>query len=50
MFLIVDDGLATGATTEAAVASARRAGCPRVIVAAPVASNERRRPSGPRGR
>jgi putative phosphoribosyl transferase len=36
--LLVDDGLATGATTEAAVRSARRQGAYRVIVAAPVAS------------
>ncbi|MDB6122671.1 MAG: phosphoribosyltransferase [Pedosphaera sp.] len=36
--LIVDDGLATGATTEAAVTSAREQGSARVIVAAPVAS------------
>jgi predicted phosphoribosyltransferase len=37
--LIVDDGLATGATTEAAVRSARNRGATRVIVAAPVASD-----------
>ncbi len=36
--LLVDDGLATGATTEAAVLSARRQSCRKVIVAAPVAS------------
>ena len=36
--LLVDDGLATGATTEAAVLSARRQRARRVIVAAPVAS------------
>jgi len=36
--LLVDDGLATGATTEAAVLSARKQGAQRVIVAAPVAS------------
>jgi predicted phosphoribosyltransferase len=36
--LLVDDGLATGATTEAAVASARRQGARGVVVAAPVAS------------
>lgn len=37
--LIVDDGLATGATTEAAVRSARNREAARVIVAAPVASD-----------
>lgn len=36
--LIVDDGLATGATTEAAVLSAKNQGARKVIVAAPVAS------------
>jgi putative phosphoribosyl transferase len=36
--LLVDDGLATGATTEAAVLSARKQGAEAVIVAAPVAS------------
>jgi len=36
--LIVDDGLATGATTEAAVRSARNREAAHVIVAAPVAS------------
>ncbi len=36
--LIVDDGLATGATTEAAVLSAKEQGARRVIVGAPVAS------------
>jgi predicted phosphoribosyltransferase len=36
--LLVDDGLATGATTEAAVLSARKQGARRVVVAAPVAS------------
>ena len=36
--LLVDDGLATGATAEAAVLSAKRQGAGRVIVAAPVAS------------
>jgi predicted phosphoribosyltransferase len=34
----VDDGLATGATAEAAVRSAKRQGAGRVTVAAPVAS------------
>ena len=34
--LIVDDGLATGATMEAAVLSARKQGAQKVIVAAPV--------------
>lgn len=38
--LLVDDGLATGATTEAAVLSARRQGARRVTVAAPVASTQ----------
>src|SRR2546430_1515931 len=37
--LIVDDGLATGATTEAAVRSAKNRGAASVIVAAPVASD-----------
>ena len=36
--LLVDDGLATGATAEAAVLSARKQGVRRIIVAAPVAS------------
>ncbi|HTR43610.1 MAG TPA: phosphoribosyltransferase family protein [Pseudomonadales bacterium] len=36
--LLVDDGLATGATAEAAVASARKQGAHRVTMAAPVAS------------
>lgn len=36
--LLVDDGLATGATTEAAVEAVKRKGARRVIVAAPVAS------------
>lgn len=36
--LIVDDGLATGATAEAAVVSARRQRARRVMIAAPVAS------------
>ena len=36
--LLVDDGLATGATAEAAVRSAKRQGACRVTVAAPVAS------------
>ena len=36
--LLVDDGLATGLTTEAAVSSARKQGASKVIVAAPVAS------------
>jgi predicted phosphoribosyltransferase len=36
--LVVDDGLATGATTEAAVEAVKRKGSRRVIVAAPVAS------------
>src|SRR5207302_2218125 len=37
--LIVDDGLATGATTEAAVRSAKNRQAAKVIVAAPVASD-----------
>jgi len=37
--LIVDDGLATGATAEAAVLSARKGNAEAVVVAAPVASN-----------
>jgi len=36
--LLVDDGLATGATTEAAVEAVKRKGARQVIVAAPVAS------------
>jgi predicted phosphoribosyltransferase len=36
--LLVDDGLATGATAEAAVVSARKQGACRVTLAAPVAS------------
>ena len=36
--LLVDDGLATGATAEAAVLSARQQNARRIIVAAPVAS------------
>ena len=36
--LLVDDGLATGATAEAAVRSAQRQGACRVTIAAPVAS------------
>jgi len=36
--LLVDDGIATGATTEAAVLSARKQQARRVIVAAPIAS------------
>ena len=38
--LLVDDGLATGATTEAAVLSARKQGAVRTIVATPVASGD----------
>jgi putative phosphoribosyl transferase len=38
MILLVDDGLATGATAEAAVLSARQQKARRVIIAAPVAS------------
>ena len=36
--IIVDDGLATGATNEAAALSVRKRGAERVIIAAPVAS------------
>ena len=36
--LLVDDGLATGATTEAAVLSARKGNASAIVVAAPVAS------------
>jgi predicted phosphoribosyltransferase len=39
MVLIVDDGLATGATTEAAVLSAQKRKAHTVLVAAPVASS-----------
>jgi putative phosphoribosyl transferase len=38
--LIVDDGLATGATAKAAVAVARQLGAARVVLAAPVGSRE----------
>jgi putative phosphoribosyl transferase len=38
--LIVDDGLATGATMIAAIRAARQAGAHKVIAAAPVASDE----------
>jgi len=37
--LVVDDGLATGATTEAAVASVRKRGAREVVLAVPVASD-----------
>lgn len=37
--LLVDDGLATGATMEAAVRGARARGAARIVVAAPVASS-----------
>jgi len=37
--LLVDDGLATGATTEAAVLSVKKQGARSVVVAAPVASS-----------
>jgi predicted phosphoribosyltransferase len=36
--LLVDDGLATGASARAAVAAARRLGARRVVVAVPVGS------------
>jgi predicted phosphoribosyltransferase len=38
--VLVDDGLATGATMVAAIRAARKAGAERVVVAAPVASVE----------
>jgi putative phosphoribosyl transferase len=38
--IVVDDGLATGATARAAVAVARRLGAARVVLAAPVGSPE----------
>jgi putative phosphoribosyl transferase len=38
--LLVDDGLATGATAEAAVLSARQQGAVRITIAAPVASTD----------
>ena len=38
--LIIDDGIATGSTMEAAVISARNRGAKRVVVAVPVASPE----------
>ena len=38
--ILVDDGLATGATMRAAAVAARHAGAARVVVAAPVASPE----------
>lgn len=38
--VLVDDGIATGATLRAAVAAARALGARRVVVAAPVASQE----------
>ena len=38
--ILVDDGLATGATTEAAIVSAHKQGAARVIVATPVASGD----------
>jgi len=38
--ILVDDGLATGATMVAAIRAARKAGAARVVVAAPVASTE----------
>lgn len=37
--LVIDDGLATGATTEAAVRSAQKRGARRVVLAVPVASD-----------
>jgi predicted phosphoribosyltransferase len=38
--ILVDDGLATGATMEAAIAAARQQGPARVVVAAPVGAQE----------
>jgi len=38
--MLVDDGLATGATTEAAVLAARKQGAARVLVTTPVASED----------
>jgi putative phosphoribosyl transferase len=38
--ILVDDGLATGATTEAAVLAARKLGAAQIIVATPVASGD----------
>lgn len=38
--VLVDDGVATGATLRAAIAAARQLGAARVVVAAPVASGE----------
>ena len=38
--ILVDDGLATGATMKAAVDAARKAGCDRVIVAVPIGPRE----------
>lgn len=38
--ILVDDGLATGATTEAAIVSVRKQGAARAIVATPVASGD----------
>jgi predicted phosphoribosyltransferase len=38
--IVVDDGLATGATMEAAVTALRRLGAARIVVAAPVGSAE----------
>ncbi|HUO96887.1 MAG TPA: phosphoribosyltransferase family protein [Steroidobacteraceae bacterium] len=38
--VLVDDGVATGATLRAAVAAARKLGAARVVVAVPVASHE----------
>ncbi len=48
--LLVDDGLATGATTEAAVLSARKRKAHLIIVAAPVASAHARRAARRGGR
>ena len=47
--LLVDDGLATGATAEAAVLSAKRQGARRVTMAAPVASTSAVRAVAPHG-
>jgi predicted phosphoribosyltransferase len=45
--ILVDDGLATGATMRAAIASLRRHGVARIVVAVPVAAEEICRALGP---
>lgn len=44
--IVVDDGLATGYTARAAIESARRRGASRVVLAVPVAADERASASG----